>query len=286
MRKQLVILFFLSFLLQGCVQTLAVRSMSGIMEYGFQAFNEESDIQIARESLGGNLKLLEALVKADPDNEQLLLFEAEGYNAYALAFAEDDSADRARVFYLRGKDFGMRILSHDDKFVSSLDKDEESFREAVRGLSKKDVPAVFWTAINWGSYINLTRTSMAALADLPRVNVMMEFVRAHDSTYYYGGADLFLGAMEGSMPPGLGGRPEKAKAFFERALAINKGRFLMTYVFYAKTYAVQTQDQPLFESLLQKVDTTSLEILPEARLANAVAKQKAKLLRSRENDLF
>jgi hypothetical protein len=60
----------------------------------------------------------------------------------------------------------------------------------------------------------------------------------------------------------------------------------MTYVYYAKTYAVQQQDQELFESLLKKVDEASLDVLPEARLANAAAKKKARLLLARVNDLF
>jgi hypothetical protein len=60
----------------------------------------------------------------------------------------------------------------------------------------------------------------------------------------------------------------------------------MTYIYYAKTYAVQQQDQELFESLLKNVDDASLDILPEARLPNAVAKKKAKFLHERLNELF
>jgi hypothetical protein len=60
----------------------------------------------------------------------------------------------------------------------------------------------------------------------------------------------------------------------------------MTQLYYAKTYAVATQDQPLFESLLKQVEEASPDILPEARLANIVAKQKARRLLAQENELF
>jgi hypothetical protein len=60
----------------------------------------------------------------------------------------------------------------------------------------------------------------------------------------------------------------------------------MTHVYYARTYAVQTQDEALFEELLTTVEKTPLEILPDYRLANAVAKEKAKLLLARKSDLF
>jgi hypothetical protein len=84
----------------------------------------------------------------------------------------------------------------------------------------------------------------------------------------------------------LGGKPEKAKEYFEKCLSISNGNFLLAKLFYAKTYAVQVQDQPLFESLLKQIDEASLDALPDVRLANAVAKQKAKRLSGRTNDLF
>jgi tetratricopeptide (TPR) repeat protein len=273
-------------LFSGCVQTLAIRTMGDIMDYGLEAFNEEGDLELAGSALGSNLKLIEALIKGDPENEKLLLIAAQGFNAYAMAFAEDDSVERARVFYVRGRDYAMRVLTRNQRIKEALDKDITSLQAALKTLSKDDVPAVFWTAFGWGSYINISRSDIGAMADLPKVLAMMEFVRDTDPKYYYGGPYLILGSIEGSVPRVLGGKPEKAKEYFERALAVNGGKFLLTYVYYAKTYAVQEQDQELFESLLTKVDEASVDILPEARLSNAIAKKKAKLLRSRINDLF
>ena len=274
------------FLLQGCIQQMAVRSMGDILDYGFQAFNEESDLQIAQEALASNLKLIEALVKADPQNEKFLLYAAQGYNAYGLGFAEDDSVERARVFYLRARDYGFRILDQNDAFRQAKDKDLTEFTRALQTFSKDDVPALFWTASSWFSYINISRTDISALADISRATAMMEFVLRTDSSYYYGGAYLFLGAIEGTTPAMLGGKPEKSKEYFERCLALNGGRFLLADLYYAKTYAVQVQDQPLFESLLKRIDDTPLDVLPEARLPNAIAKMKAKRLRAQMENLF
>jgi hypothetical protein len=284
--KRLFLVIPVLMFLEGCIQTIAVRSMADIMDYGFQAFNEESDLQIAHESLGSNLKLIEALIKADPGNEKFLLFASQGYNAYALAFAEDDSVERARVFYLRGKEYGMRILEQNAKFQAALNADDSTFRQALASFSKRDIPAVFWMASNWFSYINISRTDISALADISKARAMMEYVLKVDPGYYYGGAYLFLGAIEGSTPQMMGGKPELAKEYFERCLALNGGKFLLADLFYAKTYAVQTQNQELFESLLKNIDDASIDILPEVRLPNAVAKQKARLLRSQMNNLF
>ena len=53
----------------------------------------------------------------------------------------------------------------------------------------------------------------------------MNFVVATDSTYYYGGAHLFLGTLYGSRPKILGGDPAIAKDHFETALRITAGVF-------------------------------------------------------------
>jgi len=284
--QRIVLIVLTAFLFEGCIQTIALRSMGGILDNGLASFNEESDLQLAHEALGSNLKLIEAMIKSDPDNEQFLIFAAQGYNAYALAFCEDDSVERARVFYLRAKEYGMRVLMKNKKFKEALDGDMAAFREAITTFDKDDVPAIFWTAFSWGSYINITRTDVAGLADLSKVNALIAFVAEKNPSFYYGGAYLFLGTIEGSTPKALGGNPDKSKKYFEKCLALNGGKFLMTQLYYARTYAVAIQDQPLFESLLKQVEEASTDILPEARLANVIAKKKARKLLSQSNELF
>ncbi|MCX6122759.1 MAG: TRAP transporter TatT component family protein [Ignavibacteriales bacterium] len=284
--KRIFLFIATAFLFEGCIQTIALYSMGGILDNGFASFNEESDLQLAHESLGSNLKLIEAMIKSDPENERFLLFAAQGYNSYALAFCEDDSVERARVFYLRAKEYGMRILVKNKRFKEAMDGDITAFREAVKTFDKDDVPAIFWTAFSWGSYVNITRTDVAGLADLSKVQALIEFVAEKNPSFYHGGAYLFLGVIEGTTPRSLGGNPDKAKEYFKKALTINGGKFLMTQLYYARTYAVSTQDQPLFESLLKQVEDASIDDVPEIRLANVVAKQKARKLLAQESELF
>ena len=114
----------------------------------------------------------------------------------------------------------------------------------------------------------------------------MEYVSIHDSTFYFGGADVFLGTLYGSRPRMLGGDTDRARKHFERALRISDGKFLLTHVYYARSVAVQTLNEPLFDELLLTVETTSLEVLPGFRLPNAIAKEKARGLSLKKDDLF
>jgi len=270
----------------GCLRTIAVSTVGGMVDEGFEAFTSESDLTFAEEALPANLKLLDVMLKNNPDDVRLLRLASEGYASYALAFLEGKDNARAQAFYLRARDYGLRIVRQDDPLARALDGSAEDLRTELAKRDKDDVPGVFWGAFGWGSYIQLSVTDPAALADLPRAEAMMEFVARVDSGYYEGGAHLFLGTLYGSRPKMLGGDMEKSKAHFETALRLNEGKFLMTYVYYARSYAVQTQNEALFEELLTKVRDTSIDVLPAFRLANAVAKRKAENLLAKKSDLF
>jgi hypothetical protein len=277
---------FTLLLLSGCsIEKLALRSMTGLLDNTMIAVMEEEDLKLAEQAIGGDLKLLDGLVKTDPENEKMLLLACQGYTSYSLAFAED-SVDRARLLYMRGQRYGLRALTLRGIPESVFRSDPATVRRALAKLSKDDIPIVFWTVNAWGNAINLQRDNPDEIANLPTVNAMMEWVKERDSTYYYGGPFLYFGTYYGSLPPILGGNPELSKVNFDRAVKAGDGKFLMTFIYYAKTYAVQTQNEKLFKELLTRVLDAPADILPEQRLANVVAKSRARQLLARTSELF
>lgn len=286
MKRVVVLASCLLLTFAGCVQQIAVSTVGNIVDDGYGALTEEQDLELAAQALPANLKLIEVMLKNDPGNTRLLRLASEGYSSYALGFVEDDAPERARMLYLRARDYAFNILRQDDRFAASLEGPVDQLRAEVARKSEDDVPALFWAAFGWASYINLSLTDPHSIADLPRAEILMDAVGSKDSTFYYGGADVFLGTLYGGRPRLLGGDPERARRHFERALRINGGKFLMTYVYFARSYAVQQQDEALFEQLLTTVEQASLDVLPEARLANAIAKRKAALLMAKKSDLF
>lgn len=277
----------LLFLLSGCsTQKLAVRVTSGLLVNGMAAINEESDLILAEQAIASDLKLLEALLRSDPGNKKLLLMAAEGYTGYALGFVEDQSPKRASRFYLRARDFAMTVLKKNKSFAAARAGDMAKFSAALTSFKKKDVPALFWAANAWGSYINLNKTEVNALADLARVEALMKRALQLDETFYYGGPHLFLGSILASRPAMLGGNPAKAKEHFTACFRISKNKYLLAKYLYAKTYAVQIQDRELFKNVLQEIINAPENLLPEKRLTNEIAKKKAKALLEQEEDLF
>jgi hypothetical protein len=271
----------------GVVQNVAVNSTSGILTYGQAAIFEESDLTIAEAAIPGNLKLVEALYRAkDGDDDKLGTMLAQGYTGYALAFVEDTDPERAKAIYTRARDYGLKVLRKNKKFDAAFDQDAAAFQEGVNTFTKDDVPTIFWTANAWGSLVNLGMADPEIVGDLSKVNALMDFVLRTDEQFYYGSAHLYFGTILATIPKVLGGRPELAKQHFEKCFAIGQNKMLLPYVFMAKSYAVQVQDKELFLSLLKKVEDAPIDILPEQRLVNAVAKRKAKALAARVDELF
>ncbi|MFQ5895281.1 MAG: TRAP transporter TatT component family protein [Nitrospinota bacterium] len=273
--------------LAGCsVKQVVVRSTTAVLQDTLAALNEEPDPELGRAAAAGQLKLLEGLIKGDPHNPELLALAARAFASYAFSFLEPEEPERAAGFYRRGFEYGLRALRQRWAFREAVGGDLKRFEESLASFEREDVEALFWTAYAWGGWANLSREDPAALADLPRIAAMMRRVLELDERHYYGGAHLFFGVYLASRPRALGGDPSRARRHFEQAIAISRGHFLTAHLLYAQHYAVQVQDRGLFESLLRRVADTPAGVLPDQRLANELARRRARALLKKADDLF
>ncbi len=285
--KSVFILSLVVIVLNGCsIQRLAVRSMGGVLENSMAALYEETDLKLAEAAIASDLKLLEGLLKTDPENKNMLLMATKGFTAYALGFVEDNDPARARELYLRARDYGIRLLEKEKDLPGTTFQKLDLLQKALKRFSGDNVPALFWAANAWASWINLSFTNPQALADLPKVQMMMERVLELDESYYYGSAHLFFGTIYAARPPLLGGDIQKARSHFNKCFTYARGQFLLPYVYFAKYYTTRLFDEALFDSTIQTVLKTPLSILPDQQLPNAIARRKAAKLQAMKEDLF
>lgn len=272
----------------GVVNTVAVNATTDIVDYGLASIYEESDLDLAEQAIPGNLVLLEALYRAkDKQDEHLAFLLTQGYTGYTLGFVEDVDAERAKALYSRARNYGLQALKNKNRaFAQALEEDAATFKQSLQNFSTDDVPLMFWTANAWGNLINVSLADPAVLVDLPKVNAMMEFVLTRDEGYFYGSAHLYFATILATVPKNLGGKPDSAKVHFDKCFAFGQNKFLLPYVYMAKSYCVQVQNKELFQQLLTTVEETPLDVLPEQRLVNAIAKRKAKKLAERIDELF
>jgi len=261
----------------ACIPTkgLTTAAVGSLLEDIATSSAKQSDISIIREGTPAYLMLIDGLIEAHPRNEKLLIAGAKAYSSYAALFSEEDR-----------EEYGLRALSKRRVFKELLPKSVNEFEPCLREFGKKDVPALFWTASCWGSWISLSTDSVEALAEVPKVVCIMHRVLDLDESFYYGGPHLFMAIYHASKPKAYGGNPEKARSHFEKAFELGQEKFLMAHVLFAKYYARQTFDKELFVSTLEEVLHSPADSVPELTLLNTMAKQQAKRLLNRTDDYF
>lgn len=234
------------------------------------------DLELVADALPTYLLLLEGLIHGDPDDPDLLRSAAEGYTATA-ALVETRDPRRAQRLYARGRHFGLACLvARRPETAPILEGPFPLFDTIDRHLHRRDLPYVFWAASAWGAWIGAHADSMAALADLPRVIHLMEWVLQRDEGYRGGSPHVFLGVCHAALPPLLGGDPEASRRHFERALELSGRADLMVQVQMARFYARQTFDRGLYVSLLEEVLSRPIGAVPELTLQNAAARRLAR----------
>ncbi len=288
-------IIFVVLFISGCsIKRMTINATGSFMEDVVTAFFEEEDIDFAKQAIPANLKLLDGLIKgSNYENDDLLLKGCKLYGMYAMGFLEDTETDKklekenlkkASYFYKKAKEYGMKILVKNNDFKNVLDKDFSEFEKMMIAFNKKDIETLFWTAFAWGSFINLNRNSVEAVADLPKVKALVLRVLELDETYFYGLPHLFM-IVYYSMPKMFGGDIDKAKEEYDKIKNISGDKFVLADFFAAKYYAVQKQDKKMFLELLSKVEEVSDDVIPE-KLFTMVARKKAGILKLKADDLF
>jgi predicted anti-sigma-YlaC factor YlaD len=278
---------------------MAVDQTAAILADAGRAFDRENDVILARAAIPGSLKTMEGFLEAHPEQPDLLRMLAEGYMNYAFGFLEDEAetlrdpdeahAVRARAanLYLRARSFALRLLalSH-PALAETLAAGLLPDGGALQALGQDDMPGLFWTANAWGAYINLKKSDVRVLAELPIVAALMERAALLDESFFFGGPHLTLGALAAALPVALGGDPRTARAHFERAVALTAGEHLMTKVLYARSVGVQTGDRDFFETTLRQVADADPDVNPNFSLANRLAQRRARRSLAEVDDLF
>lgn len=76
------------------------------------AMNRETDIELARASIPAQLKMIEAVLLADPRNAAYAVQAAMGLYGYAIGFVEADDPARAVALYARAREHAFSALEN------------------------------------------------------------------------------------------------------------------------------------------------------------------------------
>jgi hypothetical protein len=280
-RPPLFATMLLALLLGGCggmAQRFA-GNLSGAMM-------DSDDPAVVEAGSASYLLLLDALVRQEPDSPAFRQAAASLNSAYAGAFVKDGRRAAALTDKALNYATEAACLEHEEFCgVRSLSVADLKTRLAELDDAEDDVPLLYTLGSAWAGWIQAHSDDFNAVADLPRVEAIMQRVVALDAAYQGGAAHLYLGVIATSIPPALGGRPDEGRAHFEKALALSEGHNLMAKVYYAKNYARGVFDRELHDRLLQEVKAADPH-WPGWTLSNTLAQQEADILLQSADDYF
>src|SRR5512139_3372911 len=270
------VLLFLS----GCASMVGER-LAGSLGQGIL---NQDDPKTVEAGAPAYLLLIDGMIQDDPENGALLQAGAGLYGAYASVFVED--TERARRMAAKARDYSRRAFCAEYEKVCALEAgDLAAFRASLATVDEDDVAPLYAYGTNWAGWIKSRSGEWGAIADLPKVEAVMERVIALDEKLDHGRAHLYLGVMRTQLPPALGGKPELGRVQFEQASAISNNRDLMAKVEFARNYARLVFDQELHDRLLNEV----LAAKPEESgltLSNVLAQQQAQRLLGSSKNYF
>lgn len=245
---------------------------------------EFDDPETIKKGVPSYLILISSLIKGEPENAGLLESGAQLYGAYASGFTDSDESKKA----LANRAFSYASQAICIRYENFCDVEEISyfeFEKRLETIEYEQAEYLFIFVSSWAGMIEANSSDWNAIAKLPKVKAGIQRVIDTDETVDNGNAHLYMAVMESLLPPSLGGKPDLARYHFERAIDVSNETNLMAKVLFAEKYARMLFDRELHDELLQQV-VDSEAGLPEQKLINTLAKQKAARLLSDADDYF
>lgn len=267
----------------GC-SSLMSSATSGVAKNLTSAVLNQDDVLLVKEGAPAYLIAIDGLIEGDPKNPTLLLAGAQLYSAYASSFVSDPV--RASRLSTKAKNFGLQALCLRSRELCEASQGRFSdFEKALASADRGDVPTLYGYGSAWAGWVQVNASDWNAVAELPKVQALMERVVELEPGYENGRADLYLGVLYTLRPASLGGRPELGRKYFERAIELSKGKDLLAKVMMANQYARLVFDQPLHDQLLEEVIAAD-PVSPGYTLTNTIAQEQARELLAESNEYF
>ncbi len=274
--------------LTGCA-TIVGRASDQLATQLGAAVTNSNDPATVRDGLPAYLLLMDALVAGqtpgDQRNAPLLFAAAELNGAYAGNFTGDDP-ERAQRLAAKAMDFARRGTCEQDlTLCEAIDGDVETFLAAVAAAPEQNIAGLYALAAAWVGYLQANSEDWGAIADLPKIEALLNRVVAIDATHARGMPRVYLGVLNSLRPASVGGQPELGREHFEAAIALTQGRNLYAQTLMAEYYARLTFNQALHDRLLSDVLAAD-PVEPGFTLMNVLAQQRAAALVESGKDYF
>lgn len=281
--KNALFIVVLAWTLSGCT-TLVSSAASGLSESVSASVLNQDDPETAKAALPTFMVLLDGMVRDNPDDPDILTSTATLYASYGAIFADDPVREsrlttRARRYahtavcevYAPSCDWGELTY---DEFVASLE-----------GLQARHAEYVYTYGFTSLAYLRAHSDDWNSLAELPHMEALFDRYMNISGDEVNSAVYTYMGILLTLRPPALGGEPERAREYFEKAIKLTDGRDLGIKVEFARGYAKLLYERELHDQLLHEVLAAD-PYFDGYTLSNVLAQEQAKALLAEADDYF
>lgn len=281
--KRAILVAALSLLSSGCT-IIVSNAASNFSANLSKAVLNQDDPELVRAGVPTLLLTIDSMIEGNPDSPQLLAAGATLYATYGAVFAENEV--RGSKLTTRARRYALHAMcetyepacrwpdSTYDEFVASLD-----------GIGRKQADMLFTYGFASLAFLRAHSSDWDSLAELPQIEALFDHYLNISGDEVNSSVYTYMGIMLTLRPPALGGEPDRARAYFEKAIAVSGGNDLNAKVEFARGYAKLLYERELHDQLLTEV----LAADPYQNgyvLSNVLAQEAAAILLAEADDYF
>ncbi|RZV35774.1 MAG: hypothetical protein EX272_09935 [Chromatiales bacterium] len=281
--KNALLIGALATILSGCA-SLVSSATSGFTDSLSASILDHDDPELAKAALPAFMVTIDSLIRNNPDDPDLLTSGATLYASYGAIFVDDEA--RASRLTSRARRYASTAIC--ETYTPSCnwsDLNYDDFVATLDGIKPKQSEVLYTYGFASLAYLRAHSSDWNSLAELPQIEALFNHYLDISGDEVNSGVYTYMGILLTLRPPALGGEPDKAREYFEKAIALTDGRDLSAKVEYARGYARLLYERELHDRLLNEVMATDSEY-DGYTLSNVMAKEQAKALLADADDYF
>ena len=269
------------FSLSGCATVVTSITAQLAEDLSWSILNS-NDVETVKEAIPAYLVMIDSFLRSSPDDPALLMAASSLNGAFAV-FTDET---RSKLLTTKSLNYAARAACvSNPSLCGATEANFEDLQTDIDQLEVEDIQIAYTLAVAWASWMQAYSDDWNAIAQLSKVKYLMNRVIELDETWDNGGAHLYMGGLETVLPSSMGGNPELGRMHFEKAIALGEGRFLMTKVVFAESYAKLIFDKALHDQLLRDVIAAD-PVVEGMTLTNTLAQEQARSLLADSDDYF
>jgi len=269
--------------LSGCT-VIVSSAANGLADNLSTAILNQDDPELVRAGAPSYLLLLDSFVESNPNDPDILAAAATLYATYGAVFANEGI--RASRLTTRARRYALKAMC--ESYSSACgwpDATYDEFVATLSGVRPKKAEFLYTYGFASLAYLRAHSSDVNSIAELPKIEALLTRYLDISGDAVNSSAYTYMGILLTLRPPAAGGEPEKAREYFEKAIALTEGKDLGAKVEFARSYAKLLYEREMHDRLLNEVMAAD-PYQDGFTLGNVLAQEDAALLLAEADDYF